>query len=100
MDPPVEHLQGAFVGLHQAEEDVHQGGLAGAVLAQDRMNLARIDIKIHMVKSQHPGVALGDAPGGEDGFRGRCRPPPHLRMVIPSRSKLNFPSSHSSDGIC
>src|SRR3989442_11124480 len=35
----------------------------------------------------------------QDPAEGRCRRPPHLRMVIPSRSKLNCPRSQVSDGI-
>ena len=42
-------------------EDLHQGGLAGAVLAQQRMHFARLDIEVDMVAGQHAGETLDDA---------------------------------------
>ena len=35
----------ALVGLVEPVEDVHQGGLAGAVLAEQRVDLARLDVR-------------------------------------------------------
>ena len=44
----------------QAVEDVHQRALAGAVLAQERKDLATGDTQIHIVVGQYPGELLGD----------------------------------------
>src|SRR2546422_1109968 len=69
-DPLLPKVQGALVRLQQAEQDVHQGGFAGPVLAQDRMDLACLNLEVYVVEGEHPGETLRDAPGREDGFRG------------------------------
>ena len=53
--------QFAGVGLHRAGDDLHQGGLAGAVLAEHRMDLARRHRQRHRVVGLHAGVLLADA---------------------------------------
>jgi hypothetical protein len=53
-----EHL--AAVGAHRAVDDLHEGGLAGAVLAEHRVDLARCHRQRHAVVGEDPGVALGD----------------------------------------
>jgi hypothetical protein len=49
------------VGLQQALQHVHQGGLAGAVLAEQGMDLAGVDRKRHIVQGAHPGERLGNS---------------------------------------
>ena len=60
-------------------EDVHQGGLAGAVLPEKGVDLALPQVEVDVVVGDDTGVALGDAPhlklrGGGRWFRGgrRC----------------------------
>jgi hypothetical protein len=64
-----EHLAG--VRLDHAVDDLHQGALAGAVLAQERVNLARGDLEVDAVVGQHARKALGDPAQLEAGRRGR-----------------------------
>ena len=47
-------------------EDVHQRRLAGAVLAEQRMDLAAADVEVDVVVGDDPRVALGDAAHLED----------------------------------
>ena len=49
-----------LVGHGQAVQDVHQSGLAGAVLAKQRVDLAGPDIKVDVVVGNHARVALRD----------------------------------------
>ncbi|CAM5390354.1 hypothetical protein SVIOM74S_03437 [Streptomyces violarus] len=56
----------ARAGLFQAVEHLHQRGLARAVLADDRPDLARRDLQVHGAHRAHPvGVGLGDLAGGD-----------------------------------
>ena len=48
-------------------EDVHQGGLAGAVLAEQRVDLTRPDVQIDRLVGDDARVALRDAPHLERG---------------------------------
>src|SRR5690606_24897749 len=50
-----------FVRLVQAKQDLHEGAFASAVLAEQRMDLTRTHVEVHVVVSQHTGEALGDA---------------------------------------
>ena len=47
------HLDFATVGAHQAVEDVHERGLAGAVLANEGVDFAFAHGEIHLVHGQH-----------------------------------------------
>ncbi len=49
------------VGLIGADEDLHQGALAGAVLADDGMDLTGHDVEIDRIEDRHAEEALGDA---------------------------------------
>src|SRR5262249_54300000 len=49
------------VGHGEAVEDVHQGRLAGAVLAEQGVDLAGPDLEIDVVIGDHARVTLGDA---------------------------------------
>ena len=51
----------AFIGPVETVEDVHQGGLAGAVLAEKTVNLALMQLKADVIVGQDAGEALGDA---------------------------------------
>jgi len=51
----------ALVGLVEPVEDVHQGRLAGAVLAQQRVHLAGLDGDVDVVVGHQVAEALGDA---------------------------------------
>src|SRR3546814_20536135 len=58
---PPEGLDAARVGDIVAEKDRHQGGLAGAVLAQQGEDLAAAQLKRDGVVGGQPAGALGDA---------------------------------------
>ena len=49
-----------LVGRRQPVEDVHQGRLAGAVLAEQRVDLARPDVEVDPVVGDDARIALGD----------------------------------------
>jgi hypothetical protein len=51
----------AFVGLVDAGQDLDQRRLAGAVLADERRHLARIELERDLVQRRTPGKRLGDA---------------------------------------
>ena len=51
----------ALVRLEQPVEHVHQGGLAGAVLAEQGVDLARLDRQVDVVVGDQVTEALGDA---------------------------------------
>ena len=48
----------ALVGRRQPVEDVHQRRLAGAVLAEERMDLARPNLQVDPVVGDDPGKRL------------------------------------------
>ena len=52
----------SFVGRVQPVEDVHQGRLAGAVLAQQPQYLARLDGQVDSIVGDDPREPFGDAP--------------------------------------
>ena len=58
----------ALVRLVQAVDDVHQGALAGAVLAQQRVDFALLQGEIHVVVRQDAGESLGDPCGLQGGW--------------------------------
>ena len=49
-------------GLVQAGEDVHERGLARAVLAQQRVDLAPPQVEVDLVVGDQPGESLDDPP--------------------------------------
>jgi hypothetical protein len=51
----------AGIGLDHAVDDLHQRGLARAVLAEHRVDLARGELETDAVEREHGGVALDDA---------------------------------------
>src|SRR5690606_35739425 len=63
----------ARVGLVKPVEGLHQGRLAGAVLADDGVDLTVPHDEVDPVVGDHPGERLGDAPqldGGDVDARG------------------------------
>ena len=54
-------LELAGVGRKGAGDDVDQGGFAGAVLAEQNMNLTMAKIEIDAVERHHAGETLADA---------------------------------------
>ena len=62
----------ALVGPVEPVEDVHQRRLAGAVLAEQRVHLARLEVEVDVVVGDDAGEALGDAAQLEDGGLGHC----------------------------
>ena len=59
----------ALVGRGEPVEDVHQGRLAGAVLAEQRVDLARRHIEVDVVVGEDTRIALRDAPHLERAVR-------------------------------
>jgi hypothetical protein len=55
------------VAVVDAHQDVHQRRLAGAVLADEGVNLAREDIEVDAVEGEHAGECLDDATHRNDG---------------------------------
>jgi hypothetical protein len=52
----------SLVGVVEAVEDVHERRLARPVLAEQAVDLTRLDDEVDGVVGDHPGEALGDAP--------------------------------------
>ena len=50
-----------FIGLHDAVDHLHEGGLAGAVLAEKRMDLARQNRKTDVIVGKDAGKPFGDS---------------------------------------
>src|SRR5262249_24586258 len=89
----------ALVWPVQAVEDVHQRRLAGAVLAQQGVHLAALQVEIDVVVRDDAGKALRDPPELEDelvgplrmlkGYTvgdGRIRPSPTWRVPTSSEA--------------
>ena len=72
------------VGQRQAVQDAHQGRLARAVLAEQRVDLALGEVEVHVVVGEQRAEALGDATKQD----GRCRPPCRALDVHGSRARL------------
>ena len=56
---------GARIERIGAGDNVDQGRLAGAILAEKYMDLAPPNIKVYVIKGDNAGKALGDARHGE-----------------------------------
>jgi hypothetical protein len=54
-------LDRPLVRLLHAIEDLHEGGLAGAVLAADRVDLPAAHGEVYVAVGHHAGEPLGDA---------------------------------------
>src|SRR5690606_26761917 len=56
-----------LVRLQVAEQDVHQGRLAGTVFAQQGVDLLGADVEVDVVVGQYPvGEAFRDAAGSQE----------------------------------
>ena len=84
-----ESLDRTLVGDIVAEEDVHQRGLAGAVLAKQRDDLAARELEGDRIVGDQRPEALGDAGEAEDG-RGMADVacPLPLREKVAERSEV------------
>ena len=82
----------AGVGVVGAGEDLHQGGLPGAVLAHDDVDLAGDEVKVDPVEGADAGEALRDAANAQHGS-GRGSPS-HLDAAHATRP-VDAPSCSS-----
>ena len=106
---PAEDLDAARIRHVVAEEDVHQRGLAGAVLAEERDHLAAAQFEAHAVIGRQRPEALGDpVEPQDDGRVGRgrrqgqldCGSPSSIATVkLPSRIPA-CRSATSSSALC
>ncbi len=64
-DGAAAQLDGAGVGGVDAGEDLHQGGLAGAVLPHHGVDLSRLDHEVHRAEHRDAEEGLVDAAHGE-----------------------------------
>ncbi len=84
--------QRSAVGLMDAAEDLDQRRLPGAVLADERMGLAGVELQGHVLQGVHAGERLAGvrsatAIGSARAHRGRSRDQLHARLVA---QKLNL----------
>src|SRR5690606_28380750 len=81
------HPHDPLVGLDHPVEDLHQGGLARAVLAADGVDLALLHDKVHGVVGHDTGKALGYADqfdrGGHSSHPGARTGPDGIRSRSP-----------------
>jgi hypothetical protein len=66
---PVD-VDGAGIGDMDPAEHLDESGLAGPLLAQQGVDLARPEIEIHMVQSRRAAEALRDAAQAQHGHFG------------------------------
>ncbi len=59
----------ALVRLVQPVEDFHQRAFARAILAEQRVNLARLDVEVNAVVGDQRAEAFGDAAHLKQGHR-------------------------------
>ena len=59
----------ACIGRVDAAQDIDQSGFAGAVLPQQDMNLAGIDVEIHASQGLDAGKGFRDTAGFEEDVR-------------------------------
>src|SRR5208337_2483780 len=57
---------GACIGLVDPRQDLDECGFAGAILAEQRVNLAAPDVKVDMIESKRRGEALDEAAHNEE----------------------------------
>ena len=72
-----------LVGLIQPEQDIHQGGLPGAIFSKDCMDLTSLHVEIDTVVGDDPWESLGDPTGLQDGLSVLCslqEPVVHLSL--------------------
>ncbi|OPZ62182.1 MAG: hypothetical protein BWY85_02168 [Firmicutes bacterium ADurb.Bin506] len=59
-DPLPAHADLTRIRAEQARENVHEGALACAVLAEERVNTAPANCEVYMIAGNHTGKPLGD----------------------------------------
>ena len=69
----------AAVGSDQPDEDPHQRRLAGAVLSEDAVDLAAMEVEVDAVAGDDLAVALADVADGDS----RMRPVGHNPGSLP-----------------
>ena len=60
----------ALVRSVKSGNDAHEGGLARAILAEDRVNLTLAQVEVDVIVGKHSGKALGDLSEFKDGLDG------------------------------
>ena len=60
----------ALVRSVKSGDDAHEGGLARAILTENRVNLALAQVEVDVIVGKHSGKALGDLPEFQDGWSG------------------------------
>jgi hypothetical protein len=75
-------LDRALVGRVHTGHDLHEGGLAGAVLTDDGVHFTRQDIEVHPFEDAHAEERLADAPEREQRRRQSVRHQGPLRCVV------------------
>jgi hypothetical protein len=90
-------LIGALVGLVGAVEGLHQGGLAGAVLADDRVDRAGSDGEVDPVVGDHAGEPLDDVAQLDGERRGGGRRRASLGCSSRSREGTDATTAHAND---
>ena len=100
----------AGIGRVDPRQDLDQRRLARAILAEQRMDLARPDVEIHMVESQRAGKALGQARRRREadrwrspfqellGFSHRCSSPPPSSPPLPALPNCGPSGPRFDDG--
>src|SRR5207302_11512111 len=98
LDSPAEEDDLAFVWPVEAGQDVGQRRLARAVLAQQRVDLARGGLEIHVLVGDHCGEPLRDPPQRDRRrWRGGVRLPAVAVSPWRYRSRLCRASSSRTD---
>jgi hypothetical protein len=83
----------AGIGADDAGQDLDQRRLAGPVLAEQRQNLAPVELEVDGVAGERAAEALGDPakrqdrPGAARGCGGDRRLPALVRSTLPDRSR-------------
>ena len=80
-------LERALVRPVEARDDVRERALARAVLAQQRVHLARVDLEVHVGVRDDAGEALRDAPQRHRGNGGDTAGIAHGRTISPWGSR-------------
>ena len=75
----------ALVGLVEPVQDVHEGRLARAVLAEERVHLAAREVEADVVVGEHAGELLDDPAHLEDGGLAH---PPDDSMALGQRAEI------------
>src|SRR5215218_10809099 len=86
--PPIEQDL-ALVRLVGAREHLYKRALAGAVLTQDHVHLAPLELEVHPVERCNAGEALRDATHLQQGAHG-------VPLILPHEPKTSTASSASS----